>query len=402
MNIHIITLGCRVNQLESQAMADLLEKHGHNIVLDENADAFIINTCSVTSEADKKDRMVLRKIRKSHPNAKIIFCGCYPQASPKEMAKLTEADVIIGNGNKEKIVEFLNGKPFEILPYTKLDHFENLIANKFDRRYQKAFLKIEDGCERFCSYCIIPFARGKIRSLALSEVKRQAEQLVNFGYKEIVLTGINLSAYGVDIGCDLGDALLAINDIPGEFRIRFGSLEPDLLNVDIINKFTKCNKLCMHFHLALQSGSNSVLKRMNRKYTAEEYLQVTKNLRRVFPSCSFTTDVMVGFPGETDEEFNETVSLIKKVGFLRLHIFIYSPRHNTKAISLANQVNPFISKTRANILKELGTKLEKDAIEFYKDKPQRILAEENGYGYTDEFLHVKLPKDSCVGDFILR
>ena len=320
------TLGCKVNQYESQAMAEILEKEKIHIIKDGTPDIIVINSCTVTGESDNKTRKLLRRCRRDNPNSIIILAGCYPQAYPDITDSLPQADIIIGTKGKNQIAEYLTeylqtGKRIiRISEHKADDNFENTSINTFHER-TRAFIKIEDGCNNYCTYCIIPTARGRIRSKPIDILKNELIDIAKSSYKEVVLVGINLTAYGKDTGLNICDAVEAACSIEGIQRVRLGSIEPDKLNIDIIQRLSKQSKLCPHFHLSLQSGCDEILKAMNRHYSSEEYAKVVNNLRQYFPNCSITTDIMVGFPGETDEYFQQSLEFAKIMNFTKVHVF---------------------------------------------------------------------------------
>ena len=360
MKIFISTLGCKVNQYESQAILETFYNAGYEKSLYANtADVIIINSCTVTAESNKKVIKILRKLRKENASAIIVLTGCAPQAFPEKMAKLTEADIILGNANKmeifDKVSDFILSKTriVDIRPFEKTNTIDKCKISNFDER-TRAFVKIEDGCNRFCSYCIIPYARGRVRSRALNEIVAEVQALSQNGYKEIVLVGINLSAYGTDLGLTLCDAVEAVCAADGIERIRLGSLEPEYLDEFSIKRLAQQKKLCPHFHLSLQSGCDATLHRMNRHYTTAEYFNIVQNLRVNFENVAITTDVMVGFAGETDEEFEQSVNFVKKVGFAKIHVFAYSVRSGTRAASFESQVSPETKKKRSKIMLDIA------------------------------------------------
>ena len=358
MNAWFYTLGCKVNQYETQAMRRLLEEQGYETAEfevgqpDVGEAMLVINSCTVTGESDRKLRQLLRRCRREHPQAVLVLTGCFPQAFPSDAEALPEPDVILGNAARrelpERLQQFANEKRrvVAIAPHGKA--YESLSICEFQGR-TRAFVKIEDGCDRFCSYCIIPYARGRVRSKPLAELEIEVEQLAKQGYAEIVLVGINLTAYGKDTGDTICDAVEAAARPQGVQRVRLGSIEPDHLNDKVIARLAACKKLCPQFHLALQSGCDATLKRMNRHYTTAEYRDLCQKLRVAFPNCAITTDIMVGFPGETEEEFARSLAFAEEIGFSRMHCFPYSRRPGTPAAKALNQV-PNAEKARRNKL----------------------------------------------------
>ncbi len=358
MNAYFYTLGCKVNQYETQAMRGRMEEQG--FVTDEftpgqpdiGEAVLVINSCTVTGESDRKLRQLLRRCRREHPAAVLVLTGCMPQAFPEIAESFAEPDIILGNAKRQelpdKVQQFLTrrARVVDITPHDT--EFEKLSIREFQGR-TRAFLKIEDGCNRFCSYCIIPYARGRVRSKPLDELDREVRCLAEQGYVEVVLVGINLTAYGQDLGLSICDAVERASAVEGIRRVRLGSIEPDHLTDEVIDRLAACDKLCPQFHLALQSGCDATLRRMNRHYTAAEYRALCDTLRSRFPNAALTTDIMVGFPGETEEEFNESLAFAKEIGFSRIHCFAYSKRAGTPAARAAGQV-PNAEKARRNRL----------------------------------------------------
>ncbi len=344
MKYKITTLGCKVNRYESEVLASILNKNGFTpCEKTEQADIFILNSCTVTSTGDQKVRQTLRREQGKNPNAVIILTGCMAQAFPEKSSELTGVDIILGTANRAKIIDhimnFISTKQriIDVSEHKKGEKFEKMELDNFSDR-TRAYVKIQDGCDRFCSYCIIPFARGRVRSKPIEDMQREFTALANKGFKEIVLTGINLSCYGQDLGLTLLDALKTANETDGIERIRLGSLEPELLSEDLIIKIAKLTKLCPQFHLSLQSGCDETLKKMNRHYTSAEYKEIVDNLRKHFDNPAITTDIMVGFPQETDEEFKTSLEFAKEISFAQAHVFAYSKREGTKAFSMTGQI----------------------------------------------------------------
>lgn len=353
MNIYFFTFGCKVNQYETESIRQLLTAAGHTPCSSENeAELFIINSCTVTHSGDKKWLKLLRRLRREYPESIILLTGCFPQAFPEKTAELSEADIICGTKDRsripELITEFLENrsKTVYVIPHKVGDTFENA-ANMEFHGHTRAFVKIQDGCDRYCTYCIIPYSRGHIRSKPLDLLRLEAEALAESGYKEVVLVGINLSFYGAEMGIRLADAAELVADIDGIERVRLGSLEPELITDDDIKRFAAIPKFCPQFHISLQSGCDRTLKAMNRHYTSTEYFELAEKLRAAFPDCSLTTDIMTGFPGETEEDFTESLEFVRKVGFADGHIFPYSQRSGTKAADMPNQIPEEIKNRRA-------------------------------------------------------
>jgi len=408
MKVRLVSLGCKVNQYEVQALASLFSDKGYTVTDKDDADIVVINSCTVTSLADRKTRQVVRRLRREMPNSVIALTGCMPQADPSSAAELTEADIITGVRDRAKLISIIEDqlaskkRNINITPFSQQDIFEPLSAEKFSDSFQRAYLKIEDGCDRFCSYCIIPFARGKVRSRSIEDIKTETKKLVASGYREIVLTGINLSRYGSDIGLSLKDAVGACASVSGNFRIRLGSVEPDLISKEDWAALAKTDKLCPHFHLAVQSGCDATLKAMNRHYTMAQFFDTVATIRGLFINPSITADIIVGFPGESDEHFAETCENIKKLGLLRAHIFEYSPRKGTVAASRKDQVAPHIKKQRAKQLEAICNDSSFAFAETQVGKTARVLLEATGGGYTDNYLYVSVSSAAnyLPGDFI--
>ena len=397
MTFCILTLGCKVNSYESNVMRDKLINKGYLEVSD-NADIYIINTCTVTNTADNKSMKLIRRIVKEHGNSIIVVCGCMVQ-NKKE--SIDGVDIIIGNVGKASIAEYIDeyvktkDKKFDI--YDMMDvTFEPMVLNNFNKT--RAFVKIQDGCNNFCSYCVIPYVRGNVRSKKQDDVINEVITLINNGHKEIVLTGIHTGNYGVefdnyDFACLLSDLV----KIKGLERLRISSIEATELNDRVLDIIKNNDILVDHMHIPIQSGSDGVLKRMNRKYDKEYFINKINDIRKIRPSISITTDVIVGFPGETDEEFNETIDTIRKINFSKLHVFPYSKRNGTKAADMKDQVDDVTKKERARILIDLSNKLEKDYMSKFIDSDATFIPEvyKDGYliGHTGNYLSIK-----CLGD----
>ena len=352
-------LGCKVNAYETEAMQQLLEQAGYEIVpFDVGADIYIINTCTVTNIADRKSRQILHKAKKMNPDAIVVAAGCYVQAAGESLKADEAIDLIIGNNKKKDLVAILEayetGRQEEsLIDINHTKEYETLSMTK-TAEHTRAYVKVQDGCNQFCSYCIIPYARGRVRSRSIADVRAEIEQLAANGYQEVVLTGIHLSSYGVDLaGEDLLSLIRMVNEIDGIRRIRLGSLEPRIVTEEFAAALAGMEKICPHFHLSLQSGCNATLKRMNRRYTAEEYAEKCRLLRRVFTNPALTTDVIVGFPQETEEEFGETVEFLKQIQFFETHIFKYSRRKGTKAAAMEGQIPESVKTERSRILQDL-------------------------------------------------
>lgn len=409
MKFCCFTLGCKVNQCESQAVSDLLCARGHVAVEPQRAgeaDLLIVNSCAVTAESEAKCRRLVNSLRKKHPDAVLALTGCMAQVA-KDTARL-HADIIIGTKERARlpdlVEQFLRDRRqlTAVLPYGSCEAIESLPVSGYEHK-TRGFLKIEDGCENFCSYCIIPHARGPVRSLPPEEIRRQAAELVAAGHSEIVLTGINLAAYGRGTSADLADAVRIAADC-GARRVRLGSVEADLLSDDFLTRLASVPQFCPQFHLSLQSGSDAVLARMNRHYTAAQYLELTKRIRAGFDNPSFTTDIMVGFPEESEAEFLESCAFVQQVGFGRLHVFSYSPRPGTPAADRP-QVAPAVKKQRAEHMAELGRKLAADFAASQAGTQAEVLFEtfENGCwcGYSKNYTPVRARSDSDLHGRIL-
>lgn len=396
MRVRFLSLGCRVNQYEAQALEGLFSQNGFTVVLDGEADVFVINSCTVTSAADHKSRQAVRRVRREHPGAVVVLTGCLPQAAPDAARALPEADIVTGSldraGLVGKVQRFLQDgeRRISIPAFSPGEAFEPLEIGRFDESFQRAYLKVEDGCDRFCSYCAIPLARGPVRSRPPGEITAEVRRLVFAGYREIVLTGINLSRYGSGWGSSLAEAAAACEKVPGDFRIRLGSVEPDLLSPADWDALAAFPRLCPQFHLALQSGCDATLRRMNRHYTARQYLETVEGIRRRFSNPSVTTDLIAGFPGETKAEFEECCRTVEAAGLLRGHVFEYSPRAGTAAAALPDQVPPAVKKERAKALVRLCRESGRAFAQTQVGRTARVLLEATGGGYTDNYLYVQV------------
>ena len=408
MKVFFHTLGCKVNQYETQEMREQLNKSGYQVTEDEeDADIFVINSCTVTSESDRKTRQCVRHYKKKHPESTVVLTGCMPQSFPEMAEKLTEADIVLGNKNNKLLVSSLNeyfGASCRVLHMEQHETGEPLISSgitSFEER-TRATLKIEDGCDRFCSYCIIPKARGRIRWKPIDDIKREVNALADNGYREIVLVGINLSAYGKGSDIDLADAITVVSENEKIERIRLGSLEPDHITDDLIEKMAKCEKLCPQFHISLQSGCDKILEKMNRHYTSDEYFTLCEKLRKSFKDCTLTTDIMVGFPQESNEDFEITKQFAEKVGFEKIHIFPYSRRSGTVADKMDGQIEKSVKTVRVAELSKIADKIRNEFLEKQIGKTLSVLIEsrqsDNMYlGYTANYTPVKC-KNGVVGE----
>lgn len=393
-------LGCKVNAYETEAMQEMLEKNGYEIVpFKEGADIYIINTCTVTNMADRKSRQMLHRAKKMNPDALVVATGCYVQAKENSGEVDECIDVIIGNNKKKDLIEILEEhieKAVIDINHTK--EYEKMHLSK-TAEHTRAYIKVQDGCNQFCTYCIIPFARGRVRSRAKEDVIQEVTDLANNGYKEVVLTGIHLSSYGVDMeGEDLLSLILAVHEVEGIERIRLGSLEPRIVTEEFAKTIAGLPKMCPHFHLSLQSGCDETLRRMNRRYTSDEYYEKCQLLRKYFDKPALTTDIIVGFPGETEEEFEKSKAFVDKVDFYETHVFKYSKRQGTKAAVMENQVPEQIKTQRSNILLELDAKKREKYEANFVGKEVEVLMEErvqiNGQtfqvGHTKEYVKIAL------------
>lgn len=393
-------LGCKVNAYETDAMQELLENNGYEIVpFKEGADIYIINTCTVTNMADRKSRQMLHRAKKMNPDALVVATGCYVQAKENSGEVDECIDVIIGNNRKKDLIDILEQhiqKAVIDINHTK--EYEEMHLSK-TAEHTRAYIKVQDGCNQFCTYCIIPFARGRVRSRAKEDVIREVTDLATNGYKEVVLTGIHLSSYGVDLeGEDLLSLILAVHEVEGIERIRLGSLEPRIITEEFTKTIAGLPKMCPHFHLSLQSGCNETLRRMNRRYTADEYYEKCQLLRKYFKNPALTTDVIVGFPGETEEEFAKSKAFVDKVDFYETHIFKYSKRKGTKAAVMEHQIPEQIKTLRSNELLELDKQKRAKYEAYFLGKEVEVLMEESvqidgvtfQVGHTKEYVKVAL------------
>ncbi|PRR77245.1 Threonylcarbamoyladenosine tRNA methylthiotransferase MtaB [Clostridium liquoris] len=403
MKVAFTTLGCRVNQYETEAMTEKFIKQGYEVVhFDEYADVYVINTCTVTNMGDKKSRQMIGRARRTNQQAVIAVAGCYSQIAPKKVAKIPGVDVVIGTRNKGEIVqlveECIKGKKqiVSVKDVLRNNVFEELNIQEYQDK-TRAFLKIQDGCNSFCSYCAIPFARGAVCSKTPEKIIEEVNRLASHGFKEIILSGILISSYGVDLegNWNLMRVLEKVDKIDGIERVRIGSVSPKFFTEDVIIRISKLKKICPHFHISLQSGCNETLKRMNRHYTTDEYNNVVESLRNNIKDVSITTDVIVGFPGETEEEFNTTYKFLEKIKLSKMHIFKYSPREGTKAAEMKEQIDGNVKDERSNKLIELNKILEKEFMNKFIHRRLKVLYEEKvkgkeGFyeGYTPNYIKV--------------
>lgn len=379
-------LGCKVNAYEVEAMQQLLEKAGYEIVpFTEGADVYLINTCTVTNIADRKSRQMLHKAKKMNPDAIVVAAGCYAQADTEKLKEDNAVDLILGNNQKTQIVEVLkeyekeHSKQVQVIEINHTKEYEELSIEQ-TAEHVRAYIKVQDGCNQFCTYCIIPFARGRVRSRKIADVLREVETLASKGYKEVVLTGIHLSSYGVDFSKEERESLLsliqAVSKVEGIQRIRLGSLEPRIITEEFLEGIVATGKVCPHFHLSLQSGCNKTLKNMNRRYSAQEYAEKCELIRKYYPAPALTTDVIVGFPMETEEDFEESYEFVKNIHFYETHIFKYSRRHGTKAAAMDGQLTEAVKAQRSEKLLELHDIRAKEYEEAMIGKTIELLLEE--------------------------
>ncbi len=404
MNAYFYTLGCKVNQYETQAMRQLLEERGMLTAElvpgqpDIGESVLVINSCTVTGESDLKLRQLLRRCRREHPQSVLVLTGCMPQAFPAVAEAFPEPDVVLGNAARGELPAAIDRfladrrRVVSIPPHGKT--IEPLHIGDFQDR-TRAFVKIEDGCNRFCSYCIIPYARGRVRSKPLDTLRREIECLVQQGFAEVVLVGINLTAYGQDLGLSICDAVETVCAVEGIHRVRLGSIEPDHMSDVVIDRLAACKKLCPQFHLALQSGCDATLKRMNRRYNTAEYRAVCDKLRERFPDAALTTDIMVGFPGETEEEFETSLRFAEAIGFSRVHCFAYSKRAGTPAAAAPNQVSNAEKMRRNRRMIEMSEQSAREYAQSLIGKEVEVLletahADGTVEGYTDTYVPVRM------------
>lgn len=410
-------LGCKVNAYETEAMQHLLEEAGYEIVpFTQKADVYVINTCSVTNMADRKSRQMLHKAKKNNPDSIVVAAGCYVQTSEKEVLNDLSVDIVIGNDRKHDLVRLLEEYSLDSVNDTVDDindgkhDFEELFIDQ-TKEHTRAFIKVQDGCNQFCSYCIIPYARGRVRSRRFENVIAEVERLAANGFKEVVLTGIHLSSYGVDFeeATGLLELIQAVNAVKGIERIRIGSLEPKIVTEHFASELSKLDKICPHFHLSLQSGCDATLKRMNRKYTTKEYERGCELLRKYFVHPAITTDVIVGFPSETEEEFEQTKAYLEHIHFYEMHIFKYSKRKGTRAAVMPDQIDEQIKAARSEKLIALGHDMSKEFRKFYIGKNEEALFEEKAVigdkeyfvGYTKEYVKVAKKTDENLENQIV-
>lgn len=404
------TLGCKVNQYETNAMMQKMIEAGYEVVdFETKADIYIINTCTVTNMADKKSRQMLRRVKEINPEAILVAVGCYAQVAKEKLEQIPEIDLILGINEKNDIVKYVeqaskNIYVSDVLHQTEFLDFGDVTYTEKTR----AVIKVQDGCNQFCSYCIIPYARGRIRSRKPESVIKEITDVAKEGIKEVVITGIHIASYGKDFNTEyrLIDLLEEIQKVDGIQRIRLGSLEPTLITEEFVTRLKKLSKICDHFHLSLQSGCDETLKRMNRKYTTDQFRHVVELLRNAYPEVHLTTDVIVGFPGETEEEFNKTYEFLKEIKFYKMHVFKYSPRSGTVAAKMPNQIDGNIKEERSNKLIELSDENEKEYNQKYIGKEVEVLLEEREgeylKGHTTNYMVVKMKTNENLENTIQK
>lgn len=398
------TLGCKVNQYETEAMTEMFVHSGYHIKnFEDVCDIYIINTCTVTGMSDKKSRQMIRRAKHNNPDSIVAVVGCYSQVSPEEVAKIEGVNLVIGTKERKNIVELVEKCSKDKL-ITKVEdalknrEYEDIWVTTYDDR-TRAYVKIEDGCTEFCTYCIIPFARGPVRSRPMDEIVKEVERLANNGFKEVVLTGIHIGSYGRDLkDASLIDVIEKVHKVEGICRIRLGSVEPRTLTEEFISRISKLKKVCDHFHISLQSGCDETLQRMNRKYSTDEYYESVKLLRSYFDNPAITTDIMVGFAGETGEEFDKSLAFMRKVGFAEAHVFAYSIRKGTKAEKMPNQVSPQNKDIRSKKMAELCNKMQREFLDNLLGKTLSVLVErnigDNFYeGHTSNYVKVHIKSE---------
>ena len=407
-------LGCKVNQYESEAIAELFQEKGYEIVgIDEEADVYVINTCTVTNFGDKKSRQLIRKVKRQNENAIVAVVGCYAQTAPQELMKVEGVNLVIGTKDRAQIVEMVenykteNGVENHVSDIMKERVFEPLSIQKLANR-TRAYLKIQDGCSQYCSYCIIPYARGPIRSRDPQDVLAEVKRLAEYGFKEVVLTGIHVASYGKDRhDSSLLEILRQVHEVEGIERIRFSSIEPNVVTEEFAQAIADMPKVCDHFHLSLQSGCDKTLKEMNRKYDTEKYRQAAATLRKYLPEVALTTDIIAGFPGETEEDFQASYDFAKEIGFAKIHAFPYSPKRGTPAAARKDQLLNAVKAERSHRLIELSDKMADDFIQAYVGKEVEVLYEraigEGIYeGHTTNYIKVKGTSDKDLTNVICK
>lgn len=398
--VAFFTLGCRVNQYETAAMEEIFRNNDYNIVsFDESADIYVVNTCAVTAESERKCRQILRRAKKQNPNSLVVAVGCMVQASKEDVLRMAEVDVAVGVSRKQDILNAITDKmntSFYIEDMSKVMNYHEMSVSDFSER-DRAFVKIQDGCDRFCSYCIIPYLRGRVRSRNPQDILSEIHCLSEKGFQEVVLTGIHVASFGMKTDYSLAKLIRDVSKIPGISRIRLSSIDPNAFTDELLETYRNTEKLCPQFHISLQSGSTSVLKRMNRRYTADEYEDVVNKLREIRPLTSITTDIITGFPGETEEEFRETLSFVERIRFSGIHVFPYSERQGTVAAQMPNQVPKHIRAERAKILIGKAAEFKANYARQFIGTTQSVLFEHKQdapSGYTPHYIRVVTPSVS--------
>ena len=412
--VAFVTLGCKVNQYESNAMAQkFIDKNYKICDIEDSPDIIIVNTCTVTNIADRKSRQLLRKVKEENPNSVVVACGCYVQVAKDKIDEIEEIDISIGNSEKKDIVQIVENYIYQkekinnIFDINKEKDFSEMGAVTYTEK-TRATIKIQDGCNNFCTYCLIPYARGRVRSRKKENIIKEVEEVAQKGIQEIVITGIHIASYGLDFSENykMIDLLEDLNKVEGIKRIRLGSLEPSLITEEFTQRLSKLEKICNHFHLSLQSGCDETLKRMNRKYTTKEFTEVAKRLRSYFKDANLTTDIIVGFPGETNEEFTKTYEFLKEIKFYKMHVFKYSPREGTPASKMPNQVDGKTKEERSQKLIELSDKNQEEYNKKYFSEPQEVLFEEQKdgiwTGYTTNYVKVSYKSNENLENKIVK
>ncbi|MBQ3427792.1 MAG: tRNA (N(6)-L-threonylcarbamoyladenosine(37)-C(2))-methylthiotransferase MtaB [Clostridia bacterium] len=412
-NVAFYTLGCKVNQYETEAISELFEDEGYCIVpYSDKADIYIINTCSVTAMSDRKSRQMIRRAKKTNPDAVIAVMGCYSQTAPDEILDIDGVNLVLGTKDRASVLRLTKkltaSDKVNAVTSVKDNHTFEALNVRRCLDHTRAYIKIQDGCSQFCSYCIIPYARGPIRSRREEDIIAEAQKLANAGFKEIILTGIHAASYGKDLGStSLGRLINRIDSCEGIRRIRLSSIEPMTLDNEFIKSIRGAKKLCPHFHISLQSGCDATLKRMNRKYTAADFAAIVDGLRKAFTDCAITTDIMVGFAGETDAEFAETFSFVENLGFAEAHVFQYSPRRGTPAAKFKDQVSPEIKEARSKAIIKLTDLTRNEFLERHIGKTMEILFETRASdgmfeGKTTNYINVHAPSDTDISGKFLQ
>ena len=410
--IAFITLGCKVNLYDTEAMAELFTEKGYEVVdFEEYADVYLINTCTVTNLGDKKSRQMIRRAKRINPNSVVVATGCYAQVASEEVAKIEGINIVIGTKNRSEIVETVenyvaeNGVVNNVSDIMGEKEFEPLQISRLTNR-TRAYIKIQEGCNRYCTYCIIPYARGPIRSRKPEEVVEEVKKLAENGFKEVVLTGIHVASYGLDLGnITLADIIEKVHSVDGIERIRFSSMEPLAIDNEFVARMSKLPKVCDHYHLSLQSGCNRTLKRMNRKYNAEQYAEACERLRNAFPNVAITTDIIVGFPDETEEDFKESLAFAERMKLDKIHTFPYSPKKGTPAAKMKNQISGDVKSQRSKEMIALSDKMNIDFLNNNIGKTVPVLFEdmENGFwqGHTTNYIKVLAKSDENLNNKIV-